>query len=83
MKLAKVEEQLPLQDIHEYEIQPMRIMMILIMMATIYDDQENFWRCNSKFEGICVKKYDLSLIGVVVTLLLVSVCFGHSASTNT
>ena len=61
----------------------MRIMMILIMMATIYDDQENFWRCNSKFEGICVKKYDLSLIGVVVTLLLVSVCFGHSASTNT
>ena len=34
----------------------MRIMMILIMMATIYDDQENFWRCNSKFEGICVKK---------------------------
>ena len=34
----------------------MRIMMILIMMATIYDDQENFWHCNSKFEGICVKK---------------------------
>ena len=61
----------------------MRIMMILIMMATTYDDQENFWRCNSKFEGICVKKYDSSLIGVVVTLLLVSVCFGHSASTNT